>query len=291
MFIKSIFKRRNTQHMARSTANLSRDSGIITTESDLFVYSFLPGTLFVALLWLISLLSYLTGASLVWLGVLPRSFFGLIGVLTAPLIHDGLVHLLSNSFPLLLLSGFILYMHRPVAARVLLLVYVLSGLLTWFIGRQNYHVGASGVVYGMAGYLLFNGFLRRNRGAMAVSLAVLFLYSGLFYGLFPTEEQISWEGHIAGILSGLVAAILYGNGQAAQVAEPTAPVAASIAQRHLSSTIGYHYRHLQVSYTVLPASAPADTADTTRSYVLHTTSFTLSAPTEPTASSSNWRRK
>jgi len=273
--------------MARSKANLHRYREAITAESDLFVYSFLPGILFVALLWLISLLSYLTDANLVWLGVLPRSFFGLIGVLTAPLIHDGLVHLLSNSFPLVLLSGFILYMHRPVAVRVLLLIYVLSGLLTWFIGRQNYHVGASGVVYGMAGYLLFNGFLRRNRGAMAVSLAVLFLYSGLFYGLFPTEERISWEGHIAGILSGLIAAILYGNGQTDQVALPV-PIAASITQRHLSSTVGYHYRHLQVSYTVLPASAPPDTS---HSYVLHTTSFTLSGPTKPAAASVNRKRK
>ncbi|MBF9254261.1 rhomboid family intramembrane serine protease [Pontibacter sp. 172403-2] len=274
--------------MARSTVNLSRDRRTISDENDLFAYSFLPGTLFVALLWLISLLSYLTEANLVWLGIFPRSFFGLIGVLTAPLIHEGLVHLLSNSFPLVLLSGFILYMHRPVATRVLLLVYVLSGLLTWFIGRQNYHVGASGVVYGMAGYLLFNGFLQRNRGAMAVSLVVLFLYSGLFYGLFPTDEQISWEGHLGGILSGLVAAILYGNNQAARVALPAAPVAASIAQRHLSSTIGYHYRHLQVSYTVLPGTAPADNR---HSYVLHTTSFSLAVPTKPAASSSKRKRE
>lgn len=253
----------------------------------MFVYSFLPGILFVGLLWLISLLSFLTDANLVWLGILPRSFFGLIGILTAPLIHEGLVHLLSNSFPLVLLSGFILYMNRPVAPRVLLLVYLLSGLLTWFIGRQNYHIGASGVVYGMAGYLLFNGFLRHNRAAMAISLAVLFLYSGLFYGLFPTDERISWEGHIAGIVSGLVAAVVYGSGHAREGLQPPAPVAASIAQRHMSSTIGFHYRHLQVSYTIQPDS---DAAGFSHTYILNTANGTYTFPGRPATSSSKWRR-
>ncbi|WP_242920057.1 rhomboid family intramembrane serine protease [Pontibacter liquoris] len=257
-----------------------------TAEDDLFVYSFLPGTLFVALLWLISLLAYLTDADLAWLGILPRNFFGLVGVLAAPLIHDGLVHLLSNSFPLVLLSGFILYMNRPVATRVLLLVYVLSGLLTWLIGRPNYHVGASGLVYGMAGYLLFNGFLRRNRAAMAVSLAVLFLYGGLFYGLFPTEERISWEGHLAGLLSGLVAAVLYGTGQPVESEALAQPLEASIAQRHLSSTLGFHYRHLLVQYNVLPQTPPP--TDTRHTYVLHMASSTFSLPAKPASASPKW---
>ncbi|WP_347158906.1 rhomboid family intramembrane serine protease [Pontibacter chitinilyticus] len=269
--------------MARSTADYYQDT--ITEENDLFAYSFLPGILFVALLWLISLLTYLTHANLVWLGVLPRNFFGLVGVFTSPLIHDGLAHLLSNSFPLVLLSGFILYMHRPVAGRVLLLIYLLSGVLTWFIGRQNYHIGASGVVYGMAGYLLFNGLLRRNRGAMAISLAVLFLYSGLFYGLFPTEERISWEGHIAGILAGLVAAVAYGNGQAGEAPPLPAPVAPDVAQRHVSSTIGPHYHHLQVSYTI--TAAPKQAVHT---YRYDTATGALSVPPKPAAGAPKWRR-
>ena len=171
-------------------------TGILETtqqESSRFAYSFLPGLLFIVLIWLIHLLTYLTDANITFLGVYPRSFFGLAGVFLSPLIHADLKHLLSNTFPLVLLSGFILFIHRREGANVIALVYILSGVFTWFIGRQAHHIGASGVVYGMAGYLLFRGFITRDRGALAVAFAVLFLYSGLFYGLFPKEERISWE--------------------------------------------------------------------------------------------------
>ncbi|WP_439883390.1 rhomboid family intramembrane serine protease [Pontibacter sp. MBLB2868] len=217
-------------------------------ENNLFAYSFLPGTLFVALLWLIFLLSYVTGADLVWLGIQPRHFFGLIGVITSPLIHGDLLHLLSNSFPLVLLSGFIFFLHSKVAVRVMLLVYVLSGLLTWFIGRPAFHIGASGVVYGLAGFLLFNGFLNQNRGAMAVSLAILFLYSGLFYGLLPTEEKVSWEGHIAGFAAGLVAALVYGESLIRKRRAEYVPP--GVVQLHVSNTMGSLYNHFHVSYQV-----------------------------------------
>ncbi|MDX5418266.1 MAG: rhomboid family intramembrane serine protease [Hymenobacteraceae bacterium] len=217
----------------------------LKSENERFAYSFLPGTLFVALIWLIALLVYLTGEELTWLGIRPREFFGLIGVVAGPLIHSGLIHLLSNSFPLVLLSGFILFLHRPVALRVIVLVYVLSGLFTWFIGRNAYHVGASGVVYGLAGFLLFNGIMRRDRAGLAVSLAILFLYGGLFYGLFPSEERISWEGHLGGLVAGLVAAVVYGENVEKRKIEvwpeevPDAQQTNSIQQQHQSSTLAH----------------------------------------------------
>jgi membrane associated rhomboid family serine protease len=232
-------------------ADTLAEKEVYTSDDDNinFAYSFLPGLLFVALLSLLSLLSYLTGADLVWLGIEPRNFFGLIGIVMSPLIHSDLLHLLSNSFPLILLSGFILYLHRNVAIRVMVLVYVLSGILTWFIGRPSYHIGASGVVYGLAGFLLFNGFLSHNRSAMAVSLAVLFLYSGLFYGLLPTEERISWEGHLAGFVAGLISALVYGEGLAKNI-KPTY-IEPNIVQRHVSNTIGPHYKHMHINYQIL----------------------------------------
>ncbi|PVY41289.1 rhomboid family intramembrane serine protease [Pontibacter virosus] len=238
--------------MMQTTPLQSQD---LKAENERFAYSFLPGTLFVGLIWLVALLSYLNNVNLAWLGIHPRDFLGLIGVLLGPLIHSGLIHLLSNSFPLVLLSGFILFLHRSVALRVFVLVYVLSGLFTWFIGREAYHVGASGVVYGLAGFLLFNGIVRRDRAGLAVSLAILFLYSGLFYGLFPSEERISWEGHLGGLLAGMVAAIVYGDHvdkkKAAIPAEP--PLSQrelSAQQRHQSSTLNtaqYTWRYTLAS--------------------------------------------
>lgn len=229
-------------------------------ENHRFALSFLPGTLFVILLWLISLLAYLTNANLTWLGVLPRNFFGLIGIVTSPLVHGDLIHLLSNSFPFVLLSGFIIFQQRKKGIDVLLFVYALSGLLTWFIGRQAYHIGASGVIYGMASYLLFKGFIGRDREALAVSLAILFLYSGLFYGLFPGEERVSWEGHLAGLIAGLVAAVTYGTGTSTAKSKKVAeePQVHTVQQRHTSHTLGSAgSHHYYMQYTVSGKTAPA----------------------------------
>lgn len=225
-------------------------------ENTRFAYSFLPGALFVALLCLVSLLSYLTEANLVWLGVLPRNFFGLIGILTSPFIHSGLVHLLSNAFPLILLSGFILFQYRKFSGQVFLLVYILSGVLTWFIGRQAYHIGASGLVYGLAGFLLFNGLIQRDRGSLAVSLAVLFLYGGLFYGLFPNEERISWEGHLAGLLAGLVATFTVDKG-AQRLQKPleyNGYRVQNLDQPHRSTTMCQGPMSIEITYTVVAPS-------------------------------------
>jgi membrane associated rhomboid family serine protease len=227
-------------------------------ESSRFAYSFLPGLLFVMLLWLVHLLTYISDADLAWLGVYPRNFFGLIGVFLSPLIHSDLKHLLSNSFPLILLSGFILFIHKWDGARVIGLVYILSGVFTWFIGRQSYHIGASGVVYGMAGFLLFRGIITRDRGAMAVAFAVLFLYSGLFYGLFPKEERISWEGHLAGMVAGILATLLLGKVTFKKKTDPAiVAVQPAITQRHVSSTFIPYYMHYTIQYsTSNPGNAP-----------------------------------
>ena len=261
-----------------------RDSYDEQAQNLHFGYSFLPGILFVALMALISLLSYLTEANLSWLGILPRNFFGLIGVITGPLIHSDLLHLLSNTFPLVLLSGFILFLHRRTATRVILLVYVLSGILTWFIGRQAYHIGASGVVYGLAGYLLFRGFLQQNRGSMAVSLAVLFLYSGLFYGLFPNEEHVSWEGHLSGLIAGLVAAIVYAEGNRQQADQK--PIEPGVAQRHMSNTLGAHYHYFGIQYAVRERKKDTNTY----TYTLNPATGSVKLPTKRASASSNkWK--
>ncbi|MEJ8757069.1 rhomboid family intramembrane serine protease [Pontibacter sp. H259] len=221
-------------------------------ESSRFAFSFLPGLLFVLLLWLIHLLAYLTHADLAFLGVFPRNILGLVGVVLSPLIHADLKHLFSNSFPLILLSGFILFILRRQGLQVLVMAYVLSGLFTWFIGRQAHHIGASGVVYAMAGFLLFRGIITRDRSAMAVAFAVLFLYSGLFYGLFPKEERVSWEGHLAGMVAGLVAAVWVGQNQLRKkrAATKNVTVQAGVTQRHVSSTFIPYYLHYTLQYTL-----------------------------------------
>lgn len=247
------------------------------SDSSRFAYSFLPGLLFIGLIWLIHALAFFTGANLAWLGVMPRSFLGLVGVFLSPLIHADLKHLLSNTFPLLMLSGLILFLHQWRGVRVLVMVYILSGLLTWFIGRQAFHIGASGVVYGMAGFLLFRGVFDRDRGSLAIAFAVLFLYSGLFYGLFPDEERVSWEGHLAGLVAGLVAALVYGKTvQPASEADSNTLVQASVTQRHMSSTFIPYYMHYTVNYSVQQNDPSADEYN----YTIAAETFPGSMPTK-----------
>ncbi|WP_114784321.1 rhomboid family intramembrane serine protease [Botryobacter ruber] len=266
--------------MTEKTAHLK-------AEHSRFAYSFLPGTLFVLLLWLIFVLAWVTDANLAWLGVFPHNFFGLIGIFTGPLIHGDLKHVLSNSFPLILLSGFILFTHRRKALSVFTFVYVGSGQLTWFIGRHAYHIGASGVVYGLAGFLLSQGVLRRDRASLAVSLAVLFLYGGLFYGLFPSEERISWEGHIGGVVAGFGAALLYGERVRKETAAGVpgaAQAVKALQEQHLSSTLQPPQHRLPLQYTL---ATPGTNQKYHYRYQLNNRTGMVEPPTNEAASSSN----
>jgi len=167
---------------------------------------------FVLLLWVIKLLEFSLEAD--WgadLGVLPRTWQGLPGIVTFPLIHADWGHLASNSLPLLVLGTAILYFYRPVALRVIGLIYVMPGILVFVAARQNFHIGASGLVYGFAALLLVSGIIRKERSLMALSLLVVFLYGGLIWGLLPLREGVSWEGHLFGALSGIICAFLFRN--------------------------------------------------------------------------------
>ena len=174
-------------------------------------YSFLPGALFVGLMWYVFLLAEYFEANLTPLGLYPRRVFGLLGILTTPLIHGDLMHLLSNSFPLLILPAIILISYPRLSVRIFVWTYLLTGLGVWIFSRPAYHVGASGIVYGLVSFVFFSGVFRRDRGAVALSLIIIFLYGSMLYGLFPSEERISWESHAIGGVMGMVLAFWYRN--------------------------------------------------------------------------------
>lgn len=138
-----------------------------------------------------------------WLGILPRTLSGLSGILFTPFLHGSLGHLLSNSIPLLVLGGGLIYFYRSIAYKVLLWIWFIDGLGVWLLGRDAYHIGASGLVYGIAAFLIFSGLLRRNRNLLALSLAVVFVYGSLIWGMFPYIPDISWEAHLFGFLAGI----------------------------------------------------------------------------------------
>lgn len=164
---------------------------------------------FVAIFWVTQVIKYLTGVTLAGWGILPRSVDGLIGIITAPLIHANFEHLIANTLPFFVLNCLLFIFYEKKAFTYLFLIWLTAGLFTWIIGRYASHIGASGIIYGLASFLVFGGILSKNWKLILVSIFVLVFYSGLIWGIFPTERHISWEGHLAGALSGLLWAFLY----------------------------------------------------------------------------------
>jgi membrane associated rhomboid family serine protease len=171
--------------------------------------SFIVPFILVSVLWLVKFAEWQLDRQFIQLGVLPRTFSGLIGIITSPLIHGNLQHLISNSLPLLVLGGVLNYFYRDLSLRVFLGVYFLSGIWLWLGGRDSYHIGASGVVYGLTAFLFFSGMFRRDTRLMALSMLVVFLYGGMVWGIFPLFHAISWEAHLFGAFAGLLFAFVY----------------------------------------------------------------------------------
>ena len=142
-------------------------------------------------------------------GVYPRKFSGLKGLLLSPLIHGDWKHLIDNSMPVLLLSVALFYFYRDIAYKIWFLIYFIGGILLWGVGRQAYHIGASGLIYGLAAFLFLSGVIRRVRSLMAISLLVVFWYGSMVWGLLPFDFKVSFEAHITGVLSGVILAIVY----------------------------------------------------------------------------------
>lgn len=165
--------------------------------------------LFVSVLWLVFLIEFASGLDFSWLGILPRTVDGLAGIFFTPFLHGSFSHLMSNTIPLLLLGVGMIYFYHTVAYKVFLWIWLIDGAGVWLLGRDAYHIGASGLVYGMASFLIFSGILRKNRRLLALALAVVFVYGSLIWGMFPYVPDVSWEAHLFGFLAGIYFSIHY----------------------------------------------------------------------------------
>jgi membrane associated rhomboid family serine protease len=181
----------------------------MTEEKKRFVYSLVFPAFFLLLLWAVKLVEISMELSFVQGGVYPRRWSGLMGILFSPLIHGDWKHLLDNSMPVLLLSLALFYFYRDIAYKIWGLIYLLGGIMLWGVGREAYHIGASGLIYGLAAFLFLSGFIRRVRSLTAISLLVVFWYGSMIWGLLPFDYEVSFEAHITGAVSGVVLAVLY----------------------------------------------------------------------------------
>ena len=141
----------------------------------------------------------------VW-GIYPRKLIGLVGIMTAPLLHSGISHIVSNTIPVLVLGTTLYFFYDRVAGRVWFNCWILTGVLVWILGREAYHIGASGLIFGLASFLIFFGIFRRDMKSLIISIIVFLIYNTMFYGVLPSHPGISWESHMFGALVGLFTA-------------------------------------------------------------------------------------
>ncbi len=164
---------------------------------------------FAAVLWLIKLVEFEYNLDFSGYGLVPRSVAGLSGILLSPLIHATFEHLAANTFPLLVLNFSLFFFYRKSPYLIFTLLFLCSGIFVWLGGREAIHIGASGLIYGLAAFLFLGGVLSHNTGLLTISLIVALLYGGLFWGIFPVKPEISWESHLWGAVSGLGLACLF----------------------------------------------------------------------------------
>ena len=163
----------------------------------------------IGILWSIFIFDAVFGLHLVRFGLRPGSIPGLVGIVTAPLLHANFQHILSNTFPLFLSLTAILYLYPRASVRVIPLIWLGSGALAWFIGRSTLHIGASGMIYGLLAYVFVSGIIRRDMRSVSVSLLVGFLYGSMVWGVLPIRPHMSWEMHLSGAVFGVLLAFVF----------------------------------------------------------------------------------
>jgi len=151
-----------------------------------------------------------TKINLSFLGTEPRQIKGLFGIITMPFVHGSIEHLFSNIVPLFLLTFALFYFYKGIALKSFALMWFFSGLILWLIGRESYHIGASGLTYALAFFLFFSGIFRRYVPLAAISAIIVFMYGSFVWGVLPWQPkpEISWEGHLSGSFVGIVLAII-----------------------------------------------------------------------------------
>jgi len=164
---------------------------------------------FLLLMWVNYLVFWMLDFDMAVIGIAPNKIQGLVGVICSPFAHGSWSHLASNSVSFLILAGLLFYFYRLVAYPVFFMNWLISGVLLWIGGCTSVHIGASGLVYGLAFFVFFSGVFRKDKRLGALSMIVVLLYGSMVWGMVPQGGNISWEGHLFGAVSGISLAWYY----------------------------------------------------------------------------------
>ena len=182
----------------------------MTEEKKELRYAVFYSVLLTALPWIVQFVGVAFSLRLKQYGLQPLEVRGLIGIFTMPFLHADWEHLFSNTPALFVLIFGLFLFYKRGAWHILLYLYVISGLFTWLMGRSSTHIGASGLAYAMAAFHFLSGVIKKVPRQRAFALLVAFLYGGFIWAFFPTlymGTSISWEGHLSGLLAGIILAV------------------------------------------------------------------------------------
>lgn len=184
----------------------------LTNTVELLVQAIQQNLFFVlsllAAIWGISILNWLMGGVLNIFGIYPRSIHGLLGIPCSPFLHGHFNHLFFNSIPLFVLATLVLVYGKQTFYCTSAIIIILSGSIVWLVGRKAIHVGASGLVMGYWSYLLINTIQQQTGMAIILGIISIYYFGGLFLDLFPSDSEVSIEGHLSGFAAGIAATYL-----------------------------------------------------------------------------------
>ncbi len=173
--------------------------------------------IFLLTIWIVFILQSI-GFNLNQYGIIPRNMWGLRGIIFAPFLHGNLAHISSNSPTVFLFSVVLFVFYPKLAVRVMIFSVLIGGFLVWLFARSAVHLGASGLIFSLLGFLLASGLFRKNLKSILISGIIFFIYGGLIWGVLPSQPHISFEGHLFGFIAGIFLAYLYRNTAATDVA-------------------------------------------------------------------------
>jgi len=165
----------------------------------------------VSVLWIVHFIQFFGLFDFSMYGNWPHHREGLKGIVFSPFIHGSFEHLISNTLPILVLLTVLLNAYPRIGLFVLVFVHIASGTLVWLLAPDTgIHIGISGIIYGIAGFLVASGIFRKDRNSVAIALFVALMYGGMLIGFIP-QKGISWQSHLYGALSGVFIAFVLRN--------------------------------------------------------------------------------
>lgn len=184
-----------------------------TEEKKNFIDGLWLAGVVVALMWIVKLAEVNFDYDFSSFGIRPGKSSGLKGIFLSVFLHKDFLHLFNNSLPLFVAIVSLKYFYTRNSLKILILLWLLSGFITWLIGSEGIHIGASGWVYACLSFLFFGSLFSRNNNFLAFSLVLVFLYGAMIWGIIPLRQEafISWESHLGGAVVGFILAVIFRN--------------------------------------------------------------------------------